>query len=58
MMDTTPAHHALQTVWSPNPHSSITSNWKDYAQAAKQQGQLPNDEEFAKLWWQKERSGC
>ena len=55
MIDTTPAHHTLKTVWSPNPHSSIICNWKDYAQAARQQGQLPDDEEFASLWWQKER---
>ena len=57
MLDTTPAHHTLRTVWSPDPHASITSNWKDYTLAARQQGQLPDDEEFARLWWQKERCG-
>ncbi len=41
------------TRWAPNPQSPIHANWSAYRSAALEQGQQPDDEEFALLWWHK-----
>ena len=41
------------TVWAPDPHTSIHTNWTAYRSAALEQGREPDGDEFAQLWWHK-----